>query len=98
MQSTSQSIHIGIIMDGNGRWAERRGLPRLHGHRAGAAAVERTVEAAARSPRVGTLTLYAFSCENWKRPEAEVSGLMSLFSEYLRGEAERCERDGVGND
>ena len=82
-------------MDGNGRWAQRRGLPRLHGHRAGAAAVERTVEAAARSEEIGTLTLYAFSCENWKRPAAEVSGLMSLFSEYLRGEAERCERNGV---
>ncbi|MGD8376765.1 MAG: di-trans,poly-cis-decaprenylcistransferase [Acidobacteriota bacterium] len=87
-------LHVGIIMDGNGRWAQRRGLPRLAGHRAGAAAVRRTVEAAP-DLGVGTLTLYAFSADNWQRPRTEVAGLMRLFRTYLRKETERCIRNGV---
>lgn len=77
--------HIAIIMDGNGRWAKRRFLPRIEGHRAGGKSVRRTVEAA-RELGVRYLTLYAFSTENWTRPEEEISGLMKLFIEYLRGE------------
>lgn len=77
--------HVGIIMDGNGRWATRRGLPRVAGHRAGARAVRRIVEAAARLG-LGQLTLYAFSTENWSRPPAEVSALMRLLAAYLRRE------------
>ncbi len=75
--------HVGIIMDGNGRWARKRGLPRLMGHHAGVRAVERIVRAA-RDSGVKTLSLYAFSTENWKRPEAEVKGLMGLFRFYIR--------------
>ncbi|MGH9661863.1 MAG: polyprenyl diphosphate synthase [Bryobacteraceae bacterium] len=87
-------MHTAIIMDGNGRWAVRRGLPRLAGHRAGAAAVRRAVEAA---PGLGIerLTLYAFSEDNWARPASEVRGLMRLFSEHLAAEAERCASRGV---
>jgi undecaprenyl diphosphate synthase len=81
-------LHVAIIMDGNGRWAARRGLPRPAGHRAGADAVRRVVEAA---PEVGitTLTLYAFSSDNWRRPRDEVAGLMTLLRHYLRTELER---------
>ena len=87
-------LHVGVIMDGNGRWAERRGLPRRFGHRAGAAAVRRTVENA---PRLGieTLTLYAFSCDNWRRPAPEVEALMSLFEDYLGRERKRALREGL---
>jgi undecaprenyl diphosphate synthase len=90
----SSSLHAGIIMDGNGRWAERRGLPRTAGHRAGADAVERIIEAA---PRVGisTLTLYAFSSDNWGRPMPEVAALMRLFKSYLRGKRMRAVEHGV---
>ncbi len=77
--------HIAIIMDGNGRWAQQRGLPRVEGHRAGIRAVRETVEAAA-SLGVEALTLYAFSTENWKRPRWEVRTLMGLLKEYLRKE------------
>jgi undecaprenyl diphosphate synthase len=86
--------HVGIIMDGNGRWATSQGLPRSAGHRAGAEAVRRVVEAA---PGVGisVLTLYAFSSDNWRRPPREVSWLMRLFREYLRRETPRCVNDGV---
>ena len=75
--------HVAIIMDGNGRWASRRHLPRVEGHRAGISAVREVVETSA---RIGfdVLTLYAFSVENWKRPEAEVSTLMALLKRYLR--------------
>ena len=86
--------HIAIIMDGNGRWAEARGLPRSAGHEAGADAVRRVVEAAP-GLGIGTLTLYAFSSDNWRRPRAEVATLMRLFERYLVGEASRCEREGV---
>jgi undecaprenyl diphosphate synthase len=79
--------HVAIIMDGNGRWAKRRGLPRIMGHHAGVRAVERTVRAA-RDMGIKTLSLYAFSSENWKRPESEVSGLMRLFRMYIRSRVE----------
>jgi len=76
--------HIAIIMDGNGRWAKRRHLPRIAGHRAGVAAVRSTVETAARIG-IPSLTLYAFSTENWlKRPGAEVAFLMRLLRQYLK--------------
>ena len=87
-------FHVAIIMDGNGRWATRRGLPRIAGHRAGAAAVRRTVEAA---PDLGisVLTLYAFSEDNWSRPSREVSALMKLLGRYLVQETARCVANGV---
>jgi undecaprenyl diphosphate synthase len=81
-------------MDGNGRWAQRRALPRIVGHRAGAKAVRRTVEAAPRLG-IGTLTLYAFSCDNWRRPVEETDTLMSLLEEHLGREARECASSGV---
>ena len=87
-------MHVAIIMDGNGRWAERRGLPRSAGHRAGARSVRRIVEAAARGP-VKTLTLYAFSADNWARPSQEVANLMRLLKRYLVAETARCLENGV---
>jgi undecaprenyl diphosphate synthase len=93
-QCNGQKLHVAIIMDGNGRWAERRGLPRIDGHLAGADAVRRTVEAAAELG-IGALTLYAFSSDNWKRPAAEVSALMQLFGQYLLQETPECVRQGI---
>ncbi|HVX66852.1 MAG TPA: di-trans,poly-cis-decaprenylcistransferase [Bryobacteraceae bacterium] len=87
-------LHVAIIMDGNGRWATARGLPRIEGHRRGAAAVRRTVEAARRLD-IRTLTLYAFSSDNWRRPDAEVSALMRMFLEYLRKECAECAAKGI---
>ncbi|MFW6089423.1 MAG: di-trans,poly-cis-decaprenylcistransferase [Gemmatimonadota bacterium] len=87
-------LHTAIIMDGNGRWAERRGLPRAAGHRAGAEAVRRIVSAAP-AHRIGTLTLYAFSADNWRRPPLEVKNLMRLFRTHLLTEAERLFEKGV---
>src|SRR5215813_5259154 len=87
-------LHVGIIMDGNGRWAMRRGLSRLRGHEAGVEAIRRVVEAAP-DQGVGTLTLYAFSTDNWRRPRAEVAGLMTLLRIYLAREVESLVRDGV---
>ena len=86
--------HVAIIMDGNGRWAKRRFLPRIMGHRRGVEAVRRVVEAA---PDLGieVLTLYAFSSENWKRPADEVSDLMGLLHEYLRKEIAELHAKGV---
>jgi undecaprenyl diphosphate synthase len=81
-------LHVAIIMDGNGRWATRQGLPRSAGHRAGMEAVRRAVEAAA-DLGVSTLTLFAFSTSNWKRPGSEVDTLMWLFRGYLRADLER---------
>ena len=81
----STSLHLGIIMDGNGRWATRRSLPRAAGHRAGAEAVRRIVRAAP-DLGIGALTLFAFSSDNWKRPRSEVFTLMRLFARYLRTE------------
>ncbi len=87
-------IHVAIIMDGNGRWAQSRGLPRRAGHRAGAAAVRRVTEAA---PALGinTLSLFAFSSDNWKRPAPEVNTLMRLFERYLRTEVATCVENGI---
>ena len=91
---SQSSLHIAIIMDGNGRWAERRGLQRVAGHRVGAEAVRRIVEAAP-DLGVGALTLFAFSADNWKRPAAEVNALMRLLARHLRTETPRCVANGV---
>ncbi len=90
----SPGLHVAIIMDGNGRWALQRGRPRTAGHVAGVEAVRRTVEAA-RDLEIGTLTLFAFSSDNWKRPDVEVRALMRLFRSYLSAEAGRCAENGV---
>jgi undecaprenyl diphosphate synthase len=82
-------MHVAIIMDGNGRWATQRGLPRPAGHVEGAKAVRTTVEAAVRAG-IQTLSLYAFSAANWERPHAEVEGLMFLLRRYLFTETRRC--------
>ena len=94
MQSTYKRLHAAIIMDGNGRWATARGLPRVAGHRAGAESLRRTVEAAP-ALGIGTITVYAFSSDNWRRPPAEVQALMRLFLHYLRQERDRCVENGV---
>lgn len=86
--------HVAIILDGNGRWAERRGLPRAAGHRAGAEAVRRIVSAAP-GLGIGTLTLFAFSSDNWSRPAAEVDALFRILSRYVLYEARECCRQGV---
>ena len=86
--------HVAIVMDGNGRWASRRGLPRTAGHRAGVKSVRAVVEAAVRQG-VGALTLFAFSSENWRRPKTEVNILMELFISALRGEVKRLLENGV---
>ena len=91
---TASDLHVAIIMDGNGRWAVTRGRPRTAGHIAGADAVRRTVEAAA-DLGVRTLTLFAFSSDNWKRPDREVRALMGLFRRYLMTEASRCAANGI---
>ncbi len=93
-QSTAKKLHAAIIMDGNGRWANTRGLPRIAGHRAGAEALRRTVEAAP-GLGIGILTVYAFSSDNWKRPMPEVTALMKLFHQYLRREQTRCIEKGM---
>jgi undecaprenyl diphosphate synthase len=87
-------LHVAVIMDGNGRWAAGRGLPRVAGHREGAAAVRRTVESAPRAG-IGTLTLYAFSSDNWKRPPREVAALMRLFRKHLASETPKLIENGV---
>lgn len=87
-------MHVAIIMDGNGRWALRQRRPRTLGHRAGADAVNRIVEAAARR-RVGTLTLYAFSAANWQRPRDEVTGLFALFKHHLLTQTRRCVEQSI---
>ena len=86
--------HVAVIMDGNGRWAAARGLPRLAGHREGARAVRRTIEAAMRGG-VSWLTLYAFSSENWRRPQEEVSDLTGLLRNYLKSEIRELRDLGV---
>ena len=93
-QDTGAARHVAIIMDGNGRWAKRRGLPRTFGHRAGVNALKRTVEAA---PDLGIqwLTVFGFSTENWRRPVHEVSELMNLLQTYVTTDLDRLERDGV---
>ncbi len=94
VRTAAPALHVAIIMDGNGRWATARNLPRVAGHRRGALAVRRTVEAAPKLG-IGTLTLYAFSSDNWRRPAAEVSALMQLFHEYLRKETDECAKNGI---
>ena len=89
-----RGLHAAIIMDGNGRWATARGRSRTAGHLAGADAVRRTVETAPRLG-IGTLTLYAFSSDNWQRPPDEVRALMALFRRYLLKESGRCAENGV---
>jgi undecaprenyl diphosphate synthase len=91
MQSPS---HIAIVMDGNGRWATQRGLPRIAGHRAGAEAVRTAVKSAIRH-HIPALTLYAFSADNWRRPPLEVTALMRLFSRYLRAETAALAAHGI---
>jgi undecaprenyl diphosphate synthase len=91
LQST---LHAGIIMDGNGRWALGRGLPREAGHRAGVETVSRVVQAAP-GAGIGILTLFAFSSDNWLRPRAEVDALLCLLARYLDKETERSVRNGV---
>ncbi|HZI99798.1 MAG TPA: di-trans,poly-cis-decaprenylcistransferase [Gemmatimonadaceae bacterium] len=92
--NTPRGIHVAIIMDGNGRWATARGQLRTAGHIAGARTVRKIVEAAP-DCGIGTLTLYAFSADNWKRPSREVALLMRLFRRYLVSEVARCVTNGV---
>lgn len=91
---SQSTLHAGIIMDGNGRWAVARGLPRIAGHRAGVEAVGRVVESASECG-IGILTLFAFSSDNWRRPAAEVEALMLLMHDYLERETPRCLQQGV---
>src|SRR2546425_434206 len=88
------SLHVAIIMDGNGRLAQGGGLRRVAGQRGGGAAVRRVVESAP-GAGIGALTLYSFSWDNWQRPPGEVKALMSLFKSYLRREPSRCVAEGV---
>ena len=94
LPATPPGLHVAIIMDGNGRWASARGLPRTAGHKVGARTARRIVEHAP-SAGIRTLTLYAFSADNWKRPPQEVSQLMRLFRVYLLKETDRCISQGV---
>lgn len=94
LREASAALHVAIIMDGSGRWARARGKPRTFGHRAGAEAVRRAVEAAARQG-VSVLTLYAFSSDNWGRPREEVDTLLTLFEKYLRAETGRSVANGI---
>ncbi len=92
--ATQGPRHVAIIMDGNGRWAKRRGLPRTFGHRAGVTALKRTVEAAGQLG-VQWLTVFGFSTENWSRPASEVSELMALLKAYVESDLDRLHREGV---
>jgi undecaprenyl diphosphate synthase len=94
LECQDQRLHVAIIMDGNGRWAQRRGLPRAAGHCEGIEAVRRVAEAAS-DLGVATLTLYAFSADNWKRPPLEVELLMLLLRQYLRRDLQRLVDAGV---
>ncbi|MEO8813266.1 MAG: polyprenyl diphosphate synthase [Caulobacteraceae bacterium] len=87
-------LHVAIIMDGNGRWAKQRGLPRAFGHRAGVAALRRTVEGSV-DLGIEQLTVFGFSTENWRRPQPEISELMGLLKAYFETDLARLERDGV---
>ena len=93
-QQAAVARHVAIIMDGNGRWAKRRGLPRTLGHRAGVQALKRTVQAAG-ALGLDWLTVFGFSTENWRRPASEVSELMGLLKAYVESDLERLEREGV---
>jgi undecaprenyl diphosphate synthase len=92
--SATSGIHVGIIMDGNGRWAAARGLPRTAGHHAGVRTARAIVESAVRAG-IGTLTLYAFSSDNWSRSTPEVTALMRLLRRSLHTESKRCLENGV---
>jgi len=94
MSERSLPRHVGIIMDGNGRWAQRHGKPRLDGHKAGAESV-RDITRAAREIGIEALTLYAFSSQNWQRPAEEVSGLMTLLREFLIDERAEILDNGI---
>lgn len=93
-EANAAPTHVAVIMDGNGRWASQRKLPRLAGHKEGAKAVREAI-AAAIELKVGFLTIYSFSSENWTRPEDEVRGLMNLFVEVLERELDNLQRMGV---
>ena len=92
--ASTSSFHVAVIPDGNGRWATARGLPRSDGHRAGIAAVRRTVTAA---PDLGisTLTMHAFSCDNWRRPAPEVHAILGCVGRFLDAETPTCRREGI---
>jgi undecaprenyl diphosphate synthase len=92
--AVQSGLHVAIIMEGNGRWAERRGLPRIAGHRAGAAAARRVVEHTL-DLGIRSLTLYAFSSDNWRRPAFEVQSIFWLLRGYLRLERERLRKNGA---
>jgi undecaprenyl diphosphate synthase len=92
--ATPRPLHVAVVMDGNGRWAKQRGLPRTLGHRAGVEALKRTV-AAAPELNIRWLTVFGFSTENWSRPAAEVAELMALPKRYFESDIVRLERDGV---
>jgi len=94
LKSSDPSLHVAILLDGNGRWASSRGLARSEGHRAGVDAVRRIVRAAP-ALGIGTLTLYAFSSDNWERPTTEVASLLSLLEAYFRNDASQCAAEGV---
>lgn len=94
MNPNSRGLHVAMIMDGNGRWATARGLPRLAGHRAGMNTVRRVVEQAVDS-QIRCLTLFAFSSDNWRRPPTEVAGIFRLLRLFLRRETERLREQGV---
>lgn len=91
----TDGLHVAIIMDGNGRWAQARGEARTEGHKVGVEVAAKVVEAAAKDPGVHTLTLYAFSSDNWKRPHEEVTTLMGLMRQYLLDEVPRALENGV---
>jgi undecaprenyl diphosphate synthase len=93
-QNTEHPLHVAIIMDGNGRWARARGLPRTAGHKFGVDALKRTVKGACEAG-VGILTVFGFSTENWRRPGAEISELMRLLKSYVDSDLERLTREGV---
>src|ERR1700678_4004017 len=94
LRGPASGLHVAIIMDGNGRWAKARGLPRSLGHRAGVAALRRTVEGAGELG-VKRLTVFGFSTENWRRPREEVSELLRLLRAYFQSDLGRLEREGV---
>lgn len=93
-EAPPRPLHVALVMDGNGRWAKKRGLPRTLGHRAGVEALKRTVSAAP-SLNIGCLTVFGFSTENWSRPAAEVAELMALPKRYFETDIVRLEREGV---
>ncbi len=93
-EASELPVHVAVIMDGNGRWAEDRGLPRLAGHRSGTENIRNVTKSAIRAG-VKYLTLYAFSTENWSRPDDEVNGLMGILGEVIGNEAQKLSNDGV---